>query len=228
MRIYHSAQGRNAIDVARRLERPVRLTTGLILFAFATSHLINHAFGIRSVDAMQAASAVLLAPWQTSAGLIVLYTAFFAHGLLGFYALYRRRHLRMPANEAWQLALGLTIPFLLISHPAGIRLGEFQYGRELATAPQSGWQPICRSPASQAQPAAIADRREQGSHLCASRSIGSGEQSRTLDDTDFAGRATAAAALIVSLAAHHKLPALYFASFVVRDGGLISYGPDSV
>ena len=40
MRIYHSAQGRNAIDVARRLERPVRLTTGLILFAFATSHLI--------------------------------------------------------------------------------------------------------------------------------------------------------------------------------------------
>src|SRR5262249_16190948 len=109
--------------------------TGLILFAFATSHLINHAFGIRSVDAMQAASAVLLAPWQTSAGLIVLYTAFFAHGLLGFYGLYRRRHLRMPANEAWQLALGLTIPFLLISHPVGIRLGEFQYGRELGYLP---------------------------------------------------------------------------------------------
>ena len=83
MRIYHSAQGRNAIDVARRLERPVRLTTGLILFAFATSHLINHAFGIRSLDAMQAASAVLLAPWQTSAGLIVLYTAFFRTGSSG-------------------------------------------------------------------------------------------------------------------------------------------------
>jgi len=135
MRIYHSAQGRNAIDVARRLERPVRLTTGLILFAFATSHLIDHAFGIRSVDAMQAASSVLLAPWQTSAGLIVLYTAFFTHGFLGFYALYRRRHLRMPANEAWQLALGLTIPFLLISHPVGIRLGEFQYSRELGYLP---------------------------------------------------------------------------------------------
>src|SRR5262249_20443930 len=135
MRVYHSAQGRNAMDVARRLERPVRLTTGLILFAFATSHLINHAFGIRSLDALQAGSAVLLAPWQTSAGLIVLYTAFFVHGFLGFYALYRRRHLRMPANEAWQLALGLTIPFLLISHPVGIRLGEFQYGRELGYLP---------------------------------------------------------------------------------------------
>jgi putative ABC transport system substrate-binding protein len=34
--------------------------------------------------------------------------------------------------------------------------------------------------------------------------------------------------LIVSLAAHYKLPSIYFASFVVRGGGLISYGPDSV
>src|SRR5262252_2972622 len=84
---------------------------------------------------MQAASAVLLAPWQTNAGLIVLYTAFLVHGLLGFYALYRRRHLRMPASEAWQLALGLTIPFLLLSHPIGIRLGEFQYSHELGYAP---------------------------------------------------------------------------------------------
>jgi hypothetical protein len=32
---------------------------------------------------MQVASAVLLAPWQSNTGLIVLYTAFFAHGLLG-------------------------------------------------------------------------------------------------------------------------------------------------
>lgn len=135
MRIYRAAQRRNAIEVAQRLERPIRLTTGLILFAFATSHLINHAFGIRSVNAMQAASAVLLAPWQTDAGLIVLYTAFLGHGLLGFYALYRRRHLRMPASEAWQLALGLTIPFLLMSHAVGIRLGEFQYSRELGYAP---------------------------------------------------------------------------------------------
>jgi adenylate cyclase len=135
MRTYRSARRRKAIEVAQRFERPVRLTTGLILFAFATSHLINHAFGIRSVNAMQAVSSVLLAPWQTDAGLTVLYTAFLVHGLLGFYALYRRRHLRMPASEAWQLALGLTIPFLLVSHAIGIRLGEFQYSREVGYAP---------------------------------------------------------------------------------------------
>ncbi|HEV7411576.1 MAG TPA: hypothetical protein VGO01_24095, partial [Bradyrhizobium sp.] len=107
----------------RRVERPLRLVSGLILFAYATSHLVNHAFGIRSIEAMSAASLVLLNPWQTLPGLTLLYTSFFAHGLLGLYALYRRRHLRMPAGEAWQLALGLMIPLLLIPHAAGVRFG---------------------------------------------------------------------------------------------------------
>src|SRR3979490_874131 len=118
----------------RRVERPLRLVSGLILFAYATSHLVNHAFGIRSIEAMSAASLVLLNPWQTLPGLTLLYTSFFAHGLLGLYALYRRRHLRMPASEAWQLPLGLMIPLLLIPHAAGVRIGTSIYGLELGYA----------------------------------------------------------------------------------------------
>jgi putative ABC transport system substrate-binding protein len=34
--------------------------------------------------------------------------------------------------------------------------------------------------------------------------------------------------LIVTLAARHKLPAVYFGRFIVAAGGLISYGPDLV
>ena len=34
--------------------------------------------------------------------------------------------------------------------------------------------------------------------------------------------------LIITLAAQHKLPAVYFERFYARDGGLISYGPDFV
>ena len=34
--------------------------------------------------------------------------------------------------------------------------------------------------------------------------------------------------LIITLAARHKLPAVYSARFYVTDGGLISYGPDFV
>ena len=34
--------------------------------------------------------------------------------------------------------------------------------------------------------------------------------------------------LIISLAARHRLPAVYSVRFFVTDGGLISYGPDRV
>jgi putative ABC transport system substrate-binding protein len=34
--------------------------------------------------------------------------------------------------------------------------------------------------------------------------------------------------LIITLAARHKLPAVYWERFFVTGGGLISYGPDSI
>jgi adenylate cyclase len=113
---------------ATRIMRGLRLASGLILFSFAACHLLNHAFGARSIAAMQAASEVLLTPWQTTPGLWLLYGAFITHASLGLSALYRRRHLRMPMAEAWQLALGLTIPLLVIPHAAGIRIGQSIYG----------------------------------------------------------------------------------------------------
>ena len=79
---------------------------------------------------MQAASAFLLAPWQSYPGLIVLYASLLVHGALGLRALYRRRHLRMPRSEVWQLGLGLAIPLLLIPHAASIRIGDSVYGME--------------------------------------------------------------------------------------------------
>jgi adenylate cyclase len=108
----------------------------LILFSYAASHFLNHAFGIRSIDAMQTASFFLLKPWQTMPGGLVLLTAFLTHAALGLYALFRRRHLRIPSSEAGQLALGLAAPILLIPHAVAIAVGhayglEFGYSRVL-------------------------------------------------------------------------------------------------
>ncbi|NGO51000.1 adenylate/guanylate cyclase domain-containing protein [Allomesorhizobium camelthorni] len=111
----------------RGMMRPLRLATGLVLFIYATSHLLNHAFGIRSAGTMEAAANFLLDPWQTMPGLVLLYGAVAIHVALGLYSLYRRRHFRMPASEAMQIALGLSIPLLLISHAAAIRIGEGVY-----------------------------------------------------------------------------------------------------
>src|SRR3954451_1815820 len=122
------------MDRVQYTVRSMRLATGLILLGYATSHFISHSFGIRSVAAMNAARSIFIDPWQTFAGLTALYGSFFVHGILGLSALYRRRHLRMPAVEAWQLALGLSIPFLLIPHAAGVRLGFSLFGIESSYA----------------------------------------------------------------------------------------------
>ena len=71
---------------------------------------------------------ILLWPWQQWPGRIALFVSLFVHAGLGLRALYRRRHLRIPAAEAWQLGLGLSIPFLIIPHAVNVRLGVELYG----------------------------------------------------------------------------------------------------
>ena len=112
------------------MERSARLATGLVLFAFAATHLINHMFGLHSIAAMEAARHLLLSPWQTLPGLVVLYGSFLTHLSLGLRALYRRRHFRIPADEALQLTLGLAIPLVFIPHAFAVRIGTSIYGFE--------------------------------------------------------------------------------------------------
>ncbi len=110
-------------------ERAVRLATGLVMFAYVTCHLISHATGVFLLDAMEAVGHdILLAPWRTPVGLVVLLASFLTHGGLGLRALFRRRHLRMPAIEAWQLGFGLAVPLLLIPHVTDARLANLLYG----------------------------------------------------------------------------------------------------
>jgi adenylate cyclase len=109
-------------------ERSVRLVAGLIMYAYVACHFISHATGLFLLDAIQAVGHnILLAPWRTSVGLAILLTCFLVHLSLGLWALYRRRHLRMPAIEAWQLGLGLLAPLLLIPHVTDARLGVLLY-----------------------------------------------------------------------------------------------------
>jgi adenylate cyclase len=120
-----------ALRVKLPLERSVRLTTGLIMFSYATCHLLSHATGLFLLGGIQRIGHdILLAPWRTTAALSTLLAAFLTHLGLGLTALYRRRHLRMPAIEAWQLCLGLTIPLLLVFHVTDARLGVLLYGLE--------------------------------------------------------------------------------------------------
>ncbi|PYN81784.1 MAG: adenylate/guanylate cyclase domain-containing protein [Candidatus Rokuibacteriota bacterium] len=108
--------------------RVVRLGTGLILLTYLTTHFLNHALGIVSLAAMESGRVWFLLLWRHPVAAGALYGALVTHALLGLWALYRRRTLRMPAWEATQLVLGLTIPPLLTAHVVGNRLAHDFYG----------------------------------------------------------------------------------------------------
>ena len=104
--------------------RQVRLACGFVLFAYLVSHFFNHALGNISLGAMAKGIEYHKAFWQLLPVAIVFYSAAMAHTGLGFWALYERRQFRWKAIEPIQLALGLSVPALIITHLAGVRIAE--------------------------------------------------------------------------------------------------------
>lgn len=112
------------------LERRFRLASGLALFTFVLTHLLNHALGLISLDAMEYGRMLFLALWRSAAGTTVLAASILLHLALALHSIYLRRHFRMPVWEALQLLLGLSIPLLLVGHAVGTRLAHERFGFE--------------------------------------------------------------------------------------------------
>ena len=108
--------------------RSLRLWSGLVLFTYVTCHLINHALGLGSLALLDAGREIFLLMWRNWPASVLLYSAFAVHIGLGLWSLYDRQSLRMPWVEALRLALGLTIPGLLLVHVLATRLAHEIYG----------------------------------------------------------------------------------------------------
>ncbi len=115
----------------RKLERRLRLISGLLIACFVVPHFLNHSLGVVSIDAMDRLRTVLAAGWRSPVGTALLYGALLTHFALALLSLYRRTTLRMPAWEAMQLVLGLAIPPLLIAHIVGTRFSWFLLGHHI-------------------------------------------------------------------------------------------------
>ncbi len=102
--------------------RDARLVSGLVMGFFALTHFSNHALGIVSLQTMEAARMWFIKIWAPPLGQFVLYGSITVHVLLTLLALYRRQTLRMPWREAAQIAFGLAIPFMMISHVTSTRI----------------------------------------------------------------------------------------------------------
>ncbi|CAG9187562.1 adenylate/guanylate cyclase domain-containing protein [Cupriavidus pinatubonensis] len=108
--------------------RTVRLATGLVLFTYVGTHLLNHSLGNISLAWLERDLLVQKFIWQGWLGTAVLYSALVTHFFLGLWALYERRSLNWTPGEVAQLVLGLCIPPLLANHVANTRVAFAAFG----------------------------------------------------------------------------------------------------
>ncbi len=110
--------------------RRARIASGVVLFLFVLTHLVNHALGLISLAAMEAGRWAFVALWRNPVGTTLLLAAIVVHVALAAWSIYLRRQFRMPLWEALQILLGLAIPLLLVDHLVGTRIANLQYGFE--------------------------------------------------------------------------------------------------
>jgi adenylate cyclase len=104
--------------------RQLRLASGLVMLAYVTMHLLNHAVGLVSLEAMEDVLWYIFRIWSKRPTQALLYGSFLVHYGLALWALWQRRSLRLRASEMMQLVLGFAIPILLAQHVVGTRIGQ--------------------------------------------------------------------------------------------------------
>lgn len=100
----------------------LRLYSGLTMFAYVLTHLLNHAAGIVSPELMETVGEYTTEIWQFPLLEILLLAALVTHFLLATARLTSRRTLRLRKSEWAQMILGLCIPFLLFRHIIATRI----------------------------------------------------------------------------------------------------------
>lgn len=128
----HAARLRQRGQRLAPTRRGLRFASGVVLFVYLTTHLINHALGLISLAVAEAGLDYAMQVWQSRVGTAILYGAALVHVGLAFEAVYQRRtFIRMPFRDLLRIALGLNLPVLLIAHAASTRLASEFYDYQL-------------------------------------------------------------------------------------------------
>ena len=124
----------------------LRLVSGLVMLVYVTTHLLNHAVGLISLQAMEDVRWYFFRVWSNRPAQLLLYGSFLIHFALALYALWQRRTLRLRAGELAQLILGFAIPLLLARHVVGTRIGDNFFGTDVGYYTFILWLYFVRSP----------------------------------------------------------------------------------
>src|SRR5689334_12264662 len=104
--------------------RRLRLVSGLVMLVYVTMHLLNHAVGLVSLEAMEDVLWWVFRIWSNRPAQTLLYSSFLVHYGLSLWALWQRRSLRLRPAELAQIILGFAIPILLARHVVGTRIAD--------------------------------------------------------------------------------------------------------
>ncbi|GAB4393776.1 MAG: adenylate/guanylate cyclase domain-containing protein [Kiloniellaceae bacterium] len=106
----------------------MRLISGLVLFFYVLTHLLNLVPGLLSFAALEAGREIFVSFWRGLLPTVLLYTALLAHLCLAYYAIFKRESLAMPTLDALRYLFGLLIIPLAALHILGTRLAHEIYG----------------------------------------------------------------------------------------------------
>ena len=126
--VFNSKNAKIHGDGTEHMVRNLRMLSGTVLLIFVTAHLLNMAFGLLSLEAVETARRFLTVPWSLLPLSLLLMGAMLVHGFLGLFSLYTRNTLRMSGYDRVQLISGLLIIPLLASHIVGIAAAKNLFG----------------------------------------------------------------------------------------------------
>ena len=136
-------------DARPALLQRLRIASGLVLLAYVTLHFGNHALGLWSHEAMSVMGRVMKQFWRLAPMTVLLYGALAVHVVVTLWPLAARRSLRLSGSEWLQVALGIAIPFLMVTHITATRLAAERHGLNdtyayvlistFVFSPVSGW-----------------------------------------------------------------------------------------
>jgi len=126
--------------------RRLLLLSGLVMLAYVTMHLANHAVGLISLKAMEDVLWYIFRIWTNRPAQLLLYSSFLVHYTLALYALWQRRTLRLRPSELSQIVLGFGIPLLLVRHVVATRISDSFFHADVGYYAYLLWFYFVRSP----------------------------------------------------------------------------------
>ncbi|MGC2204086.1 MAG: adenylate/guanylate cyclase domain-containing protein [Stellaceae bacterium] len=126
--------------------RQLRLFSGLVMLAYVTMHLLNHAVGLISLESMEDVLWYIFRTWSNRPAQTLLYGSFVIHYGLALWALWQRRSLQLRVSELSQIVLGFAIPILLARHVVATRIADNFFHTDTGYYAYLLWVYFVRSP----------------------------------------------------------------------------------